>query len=120
MSGALWFVGVLAVAALSVLVSVVAEWRASVRRAKRAGRAARAFLAEMGRHNLPETGSSAGNAVAGRPSHVSVNQLLQRVEREGYAVRLNWRRDDEQRARQGEGGSDPGDFPTAVLPRIED
>jgi hypothetical protein len=132
MSGAVLLVVLLGLAVASVGLLAFIEWLHGVRQAKAAGRAAQAVIAEMGRHTLPASEERTdpkyrearallpiGDEPVKRPRPIPVDLILERVEREGYAVRLNWRRDDERRAKHGEGGSDPGDFPTAVLPRIE-
>jgi hypothetical protein len=49
-----------------------------------------------------------------------VRELVARAEDEGSALWLNWRHDDEQRAKQGTSGVDLSEFPTAVLPVLAD
>jgi hypothetical protein len=129
MTGAVLLVVLLALAATSVGLLAVTEWRHNIRQA--AGRTAQAVIAEMGKHSASNAEECTeptfaearellpvGDEPAKRPRPVPVGQILERVEGAGYAIRLNWRRDDEQRARHGTGGTDPGDFPTAVLPVV--
>ncbi|MBP2323793.1 hypothetical protein JOF56_004178 [Kibdelosporangium banguiense] len=131
MSGALLLVVFLAVALVWVSWWLVADWRRDVRGAKAVGRTAQAAIAEMGRHNLPESEERTeptfaealtllpiGEEPPRRSRHVPVQDLLARLQDEGSALRLNWRHEDEQRARRGDCGIDPGDFPTAVLPVV--
>jgi hypothetical protein len=131
MTGAVWLTALLVVCALFVVFWLLAEWRTDIRQAKTAGRAGQDFLAEMGRHNLPESEERTEpkytearellpvpEEAAKRPRRIPVQELLARAQEQGRALRLNWRYDDEQRTADGNGGSDPGDFPTAVLPRI--
>jgi hypothetical protein len=130
MTSALWLTGLLVVCALFVVFWLLAEWRIDVRQAHGAGLATQDLLAEMGRHSLPNaeepTEPKYANArellpvpdePAKRPRRVPVQEILARTQADGYALRLNWRYDDEQRAKHSD-GIDPGDFPTAVLPRI--
>jgi hypothetical protein len=133
MTGLLWLVLFLGVALVCALCWLVADRRRDIRPAKAAGRTAQAAIADMGRHNVPESEEPTdpkfaealamlpvGEELPKRSRRVPVQELLARLQDEGAALRLNWRREDEQRARHGDGGSDPGDFPTAVLPRISE
>jgi hypothetical protein len=134
MTGAALLGVILGLTAASVGLLALTEWLHGIRQAKTAGRAAHDFLAEIGRHNhLPASEDRAdpkfvdarellpiGEGPERRPRGIPVRELLARAEDEGYALRLNWRQEDEQRAKQGTGGSDPGDFPTAVLPVLTD
>jgi hypothetical protein len=130
MTGALWLVALLGVGALFVGCWMLTEWRADIRQAKTAGRAAQGFLVEMGRHSLPEAEERTepkyaearallpiGDEPAKRPRRIPVGELLARARDDGYALRLNWRHNDE-RAKHSDIGTDPSDFPTAVLPQI--
>jgi hypothetical protein len=133
MTGAVLLGVLLGLTAASVGLLALTEWLHDIRQAKTAGRAAHDFLAEMGKHNLPASDERTdptfvearellpiGDQPASRPRGIPVHELLARAEDEGYALRLNWRQEDEDRAKQGTGGSDPGDFPTAVLPVLGD
>ncbi len=86
----------------------------------------------MGRHSVPASEERTdpkfaealellpvGEEPPKRARRISVDDLLTRAQKEGHAVRLNWQPEDEQRAKNGEGATNPGDFPTAVLPKIE-
>jgi hypothetical protein len=132
MTGAVWLVIFLAGGLVWVSWWLVADWRRDVQQAKAAGQAARAAIADMGRHRVPESEEPTepkfaealallpiGEEPPRRSRRVPVQELLARLQGEGAALRLNWQREDERRAKRGDGGTDPGDFPTAVLPRIE-
>jgi hypothetical protein len=123
----------LGLTAASVGLLALIEWLHGIRQTKAAVRAAQDVLAGMGRHNLPPSRqrahppvaraqelSSLGEQPTGRPRGIPVGELVARAEDEGSALRLNWRYDDEQRAKQGTSGVDPSEFPTAVLPVLAD
>jgi hypothetical protein len=132
MTGPMWLVLVLAAGLVSVTVWLITDWRRDIKQAKTAGRTAQAAIADVGRHNVPEpeerTDPKFAEALAMLPigeeppkrsRHVPVQELLARLQDEGAALRLNWQREDEQRAKDGDGPWNAGDFPTAVLPVVQ-
>jgi hypothetical protein len=131
MTGPVWLVVFLGTGLVWVVLWMFIDWRQDVRQAKTAVRTAQAAIADMGRHSADESEERTeptfvearavlpvGDEPPKRPRCIPVHELLARVHDEGHALRLNWRREDEQRARGGDGTWTAGDFPTAVLPVI--
>ncbi|SMD14567.1 hypothetical protein [Kibdelosporangium aridum] len=122
MTGPVWLVLLLAAGLVSVVWWLIVDWRRDVRQAKAAARTAHDFFAPVGRHRDLESDDRTeplfGEAPSKQPRQIPVQELLTRTEGEGSALRLNWRREDEQRARGADEPWTAGDFPTAVLPIV--
>jgi hypothetical protein len=124
--GALWVAGPHMVA-----------WRRNRRCITAVARDARAVLAAMGRHSrdkandrtepfpalekamaLMETEFAQEETDA--VPRITVAELVARIASEGRPIRLAWKEEDELRATAVAGARWAGDFPTAVLPRVNE